>query len=209
MPKPPAASPSSAPPADPHDRALAAEALRKRQAGLRPSSQESAALRRVQKASDEASRWEHYRTIPQKHWRQMSGRQAKVINEQAALYGIPFDGATIDLPAVVRKLHDLLAEHGRKILAAEDPEGDPDTDLKRIKAVRQKFAHQRDLGEWIAREDVHAGMAIFAEAIRRASERLQREHGPDAGRTLEEAFADVRKDLEIHFAPPAEPDAAA
>ncbi len=39
----------------------------------------------------------------------MSGRQAKVLQEQAARYGIPFGGSTIDLPEVVRALHDFLA----------------------------------------------------------------------------------------------------
>ena len=76
------------------DRELAAEALRRRQAGQRPTRRELAALRRVEKARDDELRWQHYRTIPQKHWREMSGRQAKVINEQAATHGIPFAGRT-------------------------------------------------------------------------------------------------------------------
>lgn len=190
---------ASTPAVDLQDRALAAEALKKRQIGQKPTAAESAALRRIERAQEEARRWDYYGSIPQKHWRTMSGRQAKVINEQALLYGIPFAGATIDLPAVVRAIHDLLATHGRKILKSDDPDSDPDTELKRIKAVRQRFGHERDLGQWIAREDVHAGMAMFAEAIRRACERLQREHGPEAQRAVEEAFHDVQRDLTRYF----------
>ncbi len=83
---------------------------------------EQAALKRHEKGREEALRWQYYRSIPQKHWREMSGRQAKVLNEQALLYGLPFGTASISLPDVVRRLHDLLATHGRQLLADEsDP----------------------------------------------------------------------------------------
>jgi hypothetical protein len=206
MPKPPAGSPASATPAEQVDRDLAREALRKKQAGLQPSAREAAALRRIQKAEDERRRWEHYSSIPQKHWIAMSGRQAKIINEQAALYGLPFAGATIDLPAVVRAFHELLAEHGRKILKSDDIETDPDTALKVIKTKRQQFFYEQDLGNWISKEDVHEGMEIFAEAIRGASERLQRDYGPDAQRVLEEAFLGAVRKLDAHFATDDEPN---
>lgn len=45
----------------------------------------------------------------------MSGRQTKVLNEQAERYGIPLGGRTINLPAVVRALHEFLARNARKL----------------------------------------------------------------------------------------------
>ncbi len=51
----------------------------------------------------------------------MSGRQTKVINEQAERYGIPFGGATINLPTVVRALHDFLADNAVKLARDDDP----------------------------------------------------------------------------------------
>ena len=50
----------------------------------------------------------------------MSGRQTKVINEQAARYDLPFGGPTIDLPDVVRALHDFLAKHAQRLASGDD-----------------------------------------------------------------------------------------
>ena len=85
------------------------------------SRREREALKRHEKEQEEARRWQYYASIPQKHWRQMSGRQTKVLNEQAALYGIPFGGATVDLPKVVRAVHDFLAENAHKLARDDDP----------------------------------------------------------------------------------------
>ena len=56
----------------------------------------------MKKLKEEQLRWRYYRTIPQKHWKVMSGRQTKVLAEQAQRYGLPFGSASIDLPAVVK-----------------------------------------------------------------------------------------------------------
>src|SRR4051794_36283760 len=50
----------------------------------------------------------------------MSGRQAKVINEQAERYGLAFGGPTIDLPRFVRTLHDFLAKNALKLARDDD-----------------------------------------------------------------------------------------
>src|SRR5690242_10540213 len=100
-------------PTDPQSRVdadLVARAMRKvvnREELTRP---ERTALKRHEKDKEERLRWQYYASIPQKHWRQMSGRQSKVINEQAERYGLPFGGPTINLSAVVRAWHNFLAE---------------------------------------------------------------------------------------------------
>ena len=81
---------------------------------------EREALRRHEKEKEERLRWQFYKCIPQKHWRQMSGRQAKVLIEQADRYNLPFGGATVDLPAVVRALHDFLADNALKLARVDD-----------------------------------------------------------------------------------------
>ena len=58
--------------------------------------------------------------LPQKRWREMSGRQAKVINELVITYGIPFNGATVNLPEVVRALRDFLARNARRFRYGDD-----------------------------------------------------------------------------------------
>ena len=97
------------------DREQAAAAIRKVAAGQKLTTKEQSALRRYEKQQEEDRRWQYYASIPQKHWRQMSGRQTKVINEQAVRYGIPFGGASINLPDVVRGIHDFLAANVLKL----------------------------------------------------------------------------------------------
>jgi hypothetical protein len=97
------------------DRELVTSALRKREAGQQPTAQELAALRRYEKQRDEQQRWDHYRTVPKKHYTAMSGRQRKVLNEQADRYGIPCSGEVIDLGAVLRWVHDSLAKNSHRL----------------------------------------------------------------------------------------------
>ncbi len=103
------------------DSDLVARAYRKVMDRQELTKPERAALKRHEREKEERLRWQYYGSIPQKHWRQMSGRQAKVINEQAERYGIPFGGPSINLPAVVRALHDFLADNAHKLAREDDP----------------------------------------------------------------------------------------
>ena len=79
------------------DADLIARAYRKLMDKQEVSKEERRALKRHESEREERLRQQYYASIPQKHWRAMSGRQAKVINEQAQRYGIPFSGATINV----------------------------------------------------------------------------------------------------------------
>ena len=142
------------------DRELASAAVRKRQMGETPSSREMAALRRFEKTKEEDQRWQHYKTIPQKHWREMSGRQTKILQEQSQRYGIPFDGRVIELPRVVRALHDFLAKNARRL--AEDPDmtGSGDSAaLERFRMAKAETAETelaREQGKLLMAEDVRS-----------------------------------------------------
>jgi hypothetical protein len=85
------------------------------------NAQERAALKRHEREKEERLRWQFYKTIPQKHWRQMSGRQTKVLREQEERYGLPLGGPTVNLPALARALHDFLAENALKLAQDDDP----------------------------------------------------------------------------------------
>src|SRR5262245_12575968 len=102
------------------DKKLAGEAYKKVLEGKELTSREQSLLKRFEKEKEERLRWQYYSSIPQKHWRAMSGRQTKVLNEQAARYGIPFGGAHIRLPDVVRAFHDFLADNALKLAKEED-----------------------------------------------------------------------------------------
>jgi hypothetical protein len=195
------------------ERELAESALTKRRDGKTPTAQELAALRRVERDRDVKLRWEHYRSIPKAHWIEMSGRQHKILNEQVERHGMPIAGRTIDLPAVARWIHEFLAANKFK-LARDDLDeafldGGDSPALERwrsYKADREKLALERDLREWIRRDEVHDGFSVLAGHLRRAGEMLQRQYGPDAHSILDEALVDVRRDLRQRFgAPPEEP----
>jgi len=118
------------------ERELAAVAVDKLARRETPTARELEALARVERRDEEEQRWRHYRTIPKKHWRRMSGRQAKVLNEQATRHGIPLGGPTISLAEVVRWLHDFLAANKVRLACAEDD----DTDPVRVAERRAKLA---------------------------------------------------------------------
>ena len=103
------------------DKATAQRAARKLFDGQDLTKAERDALARYEKAKEERLRWQYYHTVPKKHYRAMSGRQDKVLNEQAKRYDLPIGGPVIDLEALLRRFHDFLAENAVKLARDEDP----------------------------------------------------------------------------------------
>lgn len=177
------------------DRELARAALQKRQAGQLPTQRELSALRRIEEARDRELRERHYAAVPKRDYCRLAGRQVKVVNEQADRYGLPLRGESIDLGNALRAFHDLLAEHGRKILAV--PEEDPDADglkaLRREKALLARYERQEREGELLPRADVHQFLTALAARINQCGELLQRHFGAEALEILNEAIADIER----------------
>jgi hypothetical protein len=186
------------------DRELVARAYRKLIDKQELTAQERAALNRHEKEKEERTRWQYYGSIPQKHWRQMSGRQTKVINEQARRYGIPFGGATINLPAVVRAFHDFLADNAQKLAREDDPllDGAPTPALERYREERAALARLDRLereGKLVDRDDVRQSLGRIAGLIRAAGETLERQFGKAAADILSEALDDAAREIERQF----------
>jgi len=179
------------------DQELAAAALRKRASGQRASREEAAALRRVQRAREEEQRAAWAAAVPKKDWAQWSGRQHKTLNEQAVRYGVPVGGRTIDLREVAHWLHDFLADNARRL--ATDDEGE---DLDYWKAKRERVKYEQDVRNWLPRSDVHDGLRVFAEHVRKAGERLQKQFGAEAHDILERALDLATKALDRHLGDP-------
>lgn len=188
------------------DGELIAQALKKIMEGRREdlSREERAAVRRHEKEKEERLRWQFYNAIPQKHWRQMSGRQTKVLNEQAERHGIPFGGATISLPAVVRALHDFLADNKYKLTRDDDPlmVGGASPALERYREERASLARldrrERE-GELLPRDEVRQSLAKMASVLRVAGETLQRQFGQAAADILNEALDDTEHEIDRVF----------
>jgi hypothetical protein len=181
---------------DADTRRLAARALEKKRTGKRASIDETRALRRFEKAAEEQKRWEHYGSIPKKHWQEMSGRQPKVLNEQASRYGIPLRGKSIDLSAVAAWVHDFLAANAAKLNSDDDTTGE---ELKKWKAKREKLKYETEIGNLVPRDEVHAGLAIVARHLRTAGEWLGKHAGREAQERLERALDNAQAALDRHF----------
>jgi len=194
-------------PSDPGSRVdgeLVARAYRKFMDRQELTQAEREALKRHEKQKEERLRWQYYRSIPQKHWRAMSGRQTKVINEQAARYGIPFGGATIDLPAVVKRFHDFLAENAQKLARDDDVllQGGSSPALERYREERAELAHldrlerQRQL---LPRNEVKEALGRLAAILRGAGDAQQRQFGAAAAEILYDALDDAQRELDRTF----------
>ena len=188
---------------------LVARAYRKVMGRHELTRAERDALKRHEKQKEERLRWEYYRSIAQKHWREMSGRQSKVINEQAARYGIPFGGAKIDLPSVVKALHDFLAENAQKLAADDDAllRGSGSPAWERYREERAALARLDRLEreqELLPRDEVREALGRIAAILRGAGDTIQRQYGAAAVEILHEALADAEREIDHSLGEPAE-----
>lgn len=186
------------------DADLVARAYRKVMSKEELTKEERRALKAHEKDKEERLRWQYYDSIPQKHWRSMSGRQAKIINEQATRYGIPFDGATVKLSAVVKALHNFLAENAVKLARDDDPlmQGSGSPALERYREERAAMARLDRLereGSLLPRNEVRESLARIASILRSAGETLQRQYGNAAVEILHEALEDAQREVDRCF----------
>ena len=182
------------------DRKLARAALAKKRAGETPTRRELQALKRIEKLEEERLRWDYYRTIPQAHYRKMSGRQPKILNDQGARYGLPFNRATIDLTELLPALHQFLADNAAVLTGEDALLTGPNTQslerLRRAQADRVEMQNERDRKELLPAGDVHRVYMEIAATFRTAFDSVIREFGSSARRILEEAIEQADKRLE-------------
>lgn len=209
VPAPVASAPVTAPPdaASRVDGPVLARAYRKTLNKEELTRDERQVLARHEKTKEERLRWQYYGSIPQKHWRTMSGRQTKVINEQAARYGLPFGGPTVNLPVLARALHDFLAENALKLAKEDDPllqgggaAGSPA--LERYREERAALARLDRLEREVLllpRDQVREALGRIASILRGAGDALQRQFGLPAVELLYEALDDAQREMDKAF----------
>lgn len=175
---------------------LAAAAAKKKLRGEKLTREEVRALERVQQERDDQLRAMHYRTVPKKDWVAWSGRQHKILADQARLYGLPLEGKTIDLPAVVRWLHELLASKGRR-LVEQDAAGDAATRAIDEKRQIETEIRKRELaeldGQLVSREATRLLWTSVAAILRRYGETVQRDYGPAAVEQWNDALSECER----------------
>jgi len=191
------------------DKRLAVAALRKQADGLKPNRQELAALRRVEKARERAGRHTHYHNCPLADYRAMSGRQTKVLQEQAERHGIPCAGPVIDLAAVIRRFHDLLAEHRDALAAAKQdvgagvPGSESRAEAMRrreiARAGREELRLERERGRLIPRDEHEASrraLVLWVDGVfERAASELAASLGPKAQPVVAHYFEELRSHI--------------
>ena len=190
---------------DDTDRRLAASGLAKQREGKNASREEAAAIRRLAKAREESDRWKYYATVPKKHYRLMTGKQTKTLNEQAAAYGVPCGGPVVDVGAVLRWLHDFLATHKHQLQAilggaeSSNPATRADVSYKNERMLLLRNRRRQQEGSLVSRAEVHEGLGLIAGIYRRAGERLRREFGDEAYQIVDEGWDDAQRMIERRF----------
>jgi hypothetical protein len=178
---------------------LIREAQKRKAEGKLPTPQQQAAIKRADRDREERLRIEYYKTVPQKHYVRLSGRQPKVLNGQKALYGIPCSEKIVNLFELIKWFHDFLAAHGSKILKDQADgllSGPPTASLERlrlIKSKREEFAYERDKGLWRRADETQQAWAIAAASLRQTFDVLQRQSGPEALAIVMEGLADAER----------------
>lgn len=191
-------------------------AIRKQRAGAALSARERKAFAKWTQEQNERRGLLFLAELPKKFWRQWSGRQHKVLNEQAELYGIPIGEATIDVRQVARWLHDFLSAH-KHVLPELVREGElePKTVKGKLEAekVRQLENRNELLEDQLAtnrqtlipRNEIHDYMIRAAGLLRSAGERLEKRFGQEAAEILIDAldsFEQLTSELDPAHAKP-------
>lgn len=181
---------------DPHFTQLLNTALANKRAGKKLKREEQRAIAKFQSDQDEASRRQHYAAVPKKDYVRLSGRQHKVLDEQAILYDLPIDGPEIDLGRVLRRFHDILAAHGDQLRA--DEAGPPSSKELLEQERLRKARLENDLAEAHAYPQalVHAVHQLIAARLRLAGEQLQKGFGQGALDIHLDALSDIQASID-------------
>lgn len=186
------------------DQKLVQAALKKQAGGGTLTKTEQRAIDRFQAEQTEKRGLAFVAAVPKKLYSAWSGRQQKILNDQAALYGVPLEGPTVDLRAVVRWLHEFFARH--KHVLGELAQGDAaeptslraQLDSERVKQLKKKnqlledqvAENRRTL---VPRAEIHEYLVRLAGLLRSAGERLEKQHGSAAADVLRGALSDFER----------------
>ncbi len=188
------------------DRREIKSAQERQAAGQTLSKTDAALLRRFKDVTEELVFLEKCRRIPQRIYRLLSGRQAKVLLEQAARHGLPFSGTCLDLAVIIRGFHDLLSRH-RHLLSTDDSDemlmrsGESPT-LERWRLAKAQLAEielEEKIGTILNINDVLVFVGTMADIVRRVGERLQRSYGQPAADVLNDGIDDLERIYELKY----------
>lgn len=162
--------------------------MEKRKAGQEPNTREVRALQKFESAQDEADLERLARAVPKKTYVTWSGnRKHQVLDDQADRYGIPLRGPVVNIPDVLKWLHDFLASNKYRFID-DDPDiaGASSPALERcrqLKAEQLQIELDKMRGTVVDVSVVRDCLGQLATQLRAASDRAENLFGLD-GREL-------------------------
>lgn len=174
---------------------LLKRAIGKKQRGEKLNRGEERALDRAKREQADRQLREGLTAIPKKLYVELSQRQHKILDEQAIRYGLPLLGPTVDLFALIRAFHDLLA---RGLATVDEPadETDWDVECKKEQALKARAARMALCGILLQKHVVDATLQSVAALLRQAGERMQQLGHTEAYSLLDETLADAQVQID-------------
>lgn len=179
--------------------------------GAKLTARELKALERWQRETDAEALERSLGRVPKGIYAELAGRQIKVVNEFGERYGVPLDGAEVDLFAVISALHTRVSE----LAAAARPNLDGDeAELVREKLRQEIGKLQRQsatlqieldkhMEKLLAKTDVAAGLDWLSSRLRALGSHLYRAVGTPGVDAVNEFLDQLTAELEdggaLHF----------
>lgn len=137
--------------------------------------------------------------LPKGLYCQLAGRQQKVIDEQGRRHQLPVLGPTVDLFDAVRKLHDILTEHGDRIAGDDSIQSELNRETlahQRTKRRLLELEYEQKQDTIVGRDELAAIMAWWKHRLLAFGELLGRKHGADAQKDLNDLLRKAEAELE-------------
>jgi ABC-type phosphate transport system auxiliary subunit len=137
--------------------------------------------------------------LPKKIYCKLSGRQVKVINEQAERYGLPIGESTVDMYAAVEAFHDFLADNARSFgedddLRAEKIRKEIAVLERRAKILDGEIKQQKSL--YIEKSDLHRRLTWLVGKLNNLGERIGKIGGADCQIAVNEFLEEMATEIE-------------
>lgn len=155
-------------------RALAS--LLERLDGVELSLRKDADVRWLEKRITDEQARQLFAAMPKGLYCQLSGRRHAQVDDLAAKHRLPIDGAQIDLYAVMRRIHDILAETRARGAVDEEPDGDfADLEKQKLKEEVKNLIRKNELllhqieeerGTVIPREEIRERLTWLSTRLR-------------------------------------------
>lgn len=183
-------------------RAKAAEKLEAQ--GKKLDHQQKRDLRRYRDHQEQIDQVEFLLNLPKGLYAKLSGRQHKILNEQAERHGLPISGPTINLAHVLTEFHNQIAR-SEPPRGGDDPadgddllDGEPSDGLERYRMARAKEAEVKLAvltGGLVDIAEVRSSFESAASHLADARTELARMFGESAASILDLALERADQEL--------------